>query len=612
MPYVRAIAAAIGGAAGCRPRCRGGRKSVWRRCRGGVTKPEAPARRVDDTARKGCLEPSDPLLADPAQHGRGRYSHADFCEWFQTAPEFDWAACEIEGTLPEELCGVLYQVGPGNFERGGNIYKHFLDGDGYVSAWELSGGKARCCGKFVRTPDFAAEEAEGKVLFRGAFGTARAGGALANAFDIGFKNLANTNVISWGGQLLALYEAAHPSSLDPGSLDFIKYDDLGGALRPGITASSGSALVDGFLGMGADAFTAHPKMDPVARTLVGFSWTVNGCPELTPLAFDEQFQRVREQEPDEPVRLSSTDAQPHDFGLTSKWCVFFENRLDMADLPSYLLGLRGPAECLVTRPKAPQKLHLAPRCKGLPNICIEGVPNAFDVHVPHCHDGPPMGPCDAARGRRPEDLVTIYSSCWDALPEGGLFGGWGEGEEPWPIDLPPVAIAADLNFVPPTRLMRHVIDVSTRELIDRRVTPGCEDISMEHPTNNVSYTGDPRCRYIYLAACNEVHTSSPMSGWARADLKTGQVQRWWAGSRCFADEPHFVPRGGPAGTWTPGAAEGAEDDGWILGIVGDIAQGRTCLCVLDAARIDEGPVCRVWLPFVLPHGLHGSFVPAGG
>ncbi|CAK0889663.1 unnamed protein product, partial [Prorocentrum cordatum] len=154
------------------------------------------------------------------------------------------------------------------------------------------------------------------------------------------------------------------------------------------------------------------------------------------------------------------------------------------------------------------------------------------------------------------------------------------------------------------------VDTSRAELLDRRPVAGCEDVCMEHPTTNASYTGDRGCRYIYMAACNDVGTSSPMSGWARVDLESGRVQRWWAGSRCFADEPRFVPRVGPRGTWTPGAPEGAEDNGWIIGVLADIARGRSCLCVFDAARLDDGPVCRAWLPSVLPHGLHGSFVSA--
>jgi len=561
-------------------------------------------------SRPGIIAPSDPVLQDASQFGKGLYSHADFSEWFQTAPDFDWLECEIEGELPSDLAGVLYQVGPGRYTRGDKIYSHFLDGDGYVSAWQFRDGKVMCKGDYVRTPEYEQEEAANKIMFRRAFGTAREGGVLANAFDINSPNLANTNIISWGGRLLALYEAAHPTSLNDQDLSFIRYDNLDGALRPGLSASSGNDIVDQVLGMGGDAFTAHPKMDPVRRSLVGYSWTTKEKLELEVLEFDEQFRRVHEQEPDAKVILSGSDAQPHDFGLSDKWCVFFENWLQMAELPKFLLGLQGPVQCLRARPDLAQKIHLSPRRKGEPNIEIEGVQGGFDIHVPHCHDGAPLAHYDDV-GQRADKLVTVYTTGWDYLPEGSFLGGWGEGDDKWPFELPRVALASDFQKIPPVRLLRHVIDTERQELVDRRVVPGCEDICMEHPTTNPSWTGSRQSQYIYMAACNDVGLPSPMSGYARADLQSGEVQKWWAGNRCFTDEPHFVPCGScSVGTWTPGAPVGAEDDGWILGIMGDVSRKQSCLCIFDASHIDSGPVCKVWLPYLLPHGLHGSFVPA--
>ena len=62
----------------------------------------------------------------------------------------------------------------------------------------------------------AAEEAAGRLLYRTTFGTQKAGGAAANAFDIRLKSPANTNVIATAsGSLLALWEAGPPYELDP-------------------------------------------------------------------------------------------------------------------------------------------------------------------------------------------------------------------------------------------------------------------------------------------------------------------------------------------------------------------------------------------------------------
>ena len=61
-------------------------------------------------------------------------------------------------------------------------------------------------GTFWRRREFQKEDAAEAIRYRNTFGTQRAGGAIANAFDIRLKNPANTNVIEWGGRLLSLWE----------------------------------------------------------------------------------------------------------------------------------------------------------------------------------------------------------------------------------------------------------------------------------------------------------------------------------------------------------------------------------------------------------------------
>ena len=112
------------------------------------------------------------------------------------------------GSLPLTLRGTLFKNGPARFSRGDERYAHWLDGDGYVTALVLDGrGGATWSGRFVRTEAYGAEETAGRVLYRTTFGTQKAGGTAANAFDIRLKSPANTNVIATaGGPLLALWE----------------------------------------------------------------------------------------------------------------------------------------------------------------------------------------------------------------------------------------------------------------------------------------------------------------------------------------------------------------------------------------------------------------------
>ena len=553
-------------------------------------------RKLERRARQGGrIAPEDPILCDPALHGKGFYSQSDFLRFLQTAKAHGWADLEVEGTIPEGLNGTLYHVGPGRFYRGSTVYKHFLDGDGFLNAFRFQSGTVQYKGDFVRTPEYQCEEAADAVLYRGAFGTAKPGGVPANIFDLRSKNLANTNVMSWGGKLLALYEAAHPSKVDATTLAYLGDEDFQGLLSPGVAASSGFPLLDGFLGLGGDAFTAHPKIDPKQRRLVGFSWSSkSGGIEIQVHEWDEEFRLVTEPGSCSTF-LEKCDSSPHDFGLTEKSCVFLENRFRLGDLPGYLLGVKGPAESLVSEPALPQRIHILSRSGNCEAVVIDGSCGVFDVHIAHCHDGPPAGWSEVPSNQ----IVTVYTSSWDEFPEGNLFGEWTSGEQMWPFELPAKVPPADMNKTPRTRLVRHVIDAASQKVLDRSLVAGSQDLCMEHPTINPSFAGSPKCRYIYMIIGNDSGLSSPPCGWAKVDLLAGESQRWFAGSRAFADEPHFVPR----------APQNSEDDGYLLAMLFDAARGQSCVCVLDAAKIDEGPIGRAWLPHSLPHSLHGCWVP---
>ena len=84
----------------------------------------------------------------------------------------------------------------------------------------------------------------------------------SNAFNVIQKNVANTNVLYFGGKLLALWEAAQPCALDPKSLETIGLDTLDEQLQPGMPFTTGVPFVDKLAaGVVGDPLTAHPKVD---------------------------------------------------------------------------------------------------------------------------------------------------------------------------------------------------------------------------------------------------------------------------------------------------------------------------------------------------------------
>ncbi|MAK15518.1 MAG: Apocarotenoid-15,15'-oxygenase, partial [Cyanobium sp. MED195] len=150
-----------------------------------------------------------------------RFKRSEWSSAFRNVEEelTDVPLKPLRGSVPEALRGSLYRNGPGRLERDGQRLHHPFDGDGMITALHFDAEGVRCSNRFVRTSGWKAEEAAGKVLFRGVFGSQKPGGPLANAFDLRLKNIANTSVVRLGEDLLALWEAAEPHALDPQTLE---------------------------------------------------------------------------------------------------------------------------------------------------------------------------------------------------------------------------------------------------------------------------------------------------------------------------------------------------------------------------------------------------------
>ncbi len=58
----------------------------------------------------------------------------------------------------------------------------------------------------------------------------------------------------------------------------------------------------------------------------------------------------------------------------------------------------------------------------------------------------------------------------------------------------------------------------------------------------------------------------------------------------------------------PIATQGVNEQGYLLGTALHIPSKRTCLNIFKADRLNDGPICRAWLPYHMPLGFHGNFV----
>lgn len=427
-------------------------------------------------------------------HSPNASTNFDMDDWrsgYRSQPnEYAYEINNIDGTIPADLEGTLFRNGPGLLDVAGHPVHHPFDGDGMIASISISQGKAYFRNRFVRTEGYVKEQTAGKPLYRGVFGSQKPGGLFANAFDLRLKNIANTNVIYWGGKLLALWEAAEPHRLAPDTLETLGLEYLDGLLKPG------------------DAFSAHPRVDPDcdgSPRLVNFGVKTGLSSTISLYEFDPQGRLVHTHRHNIPGF-----AFLHDFAITPNYCIFFQNPVSFNPVP-YLIGTKGAAECIQFNPKQPTRAIIIPRDGTSPIQTIDLQP-CFVFHH--------------ANAFEQNGKLYLDSVCYQEFPD--LKGAANYLE-------------ADFSRIPEGQLWRFELDLATGHsqancLIER----GCE-----FPDLNPEHVGRPY-RYLYIGVADRPQGNAPLQAVLKRDLTTGQEDIWTFAPRGFAGEPTFVPR--PQGT----------------------------------------------------------------
>lgn len=475
------------------------------------------------------------------------YDSKDWQRGYDSQPqEFDYWIEDIEGEIPRELQGTLFRNGPGILEIGGQQLQHPFDGDGMINAIAFSQGRAHFRSRFVQTEGYLAEQAAGKILYRGVFGTQRPGGWQANAFDLKLKDIANTQVLYWGGKLLALWEAASPHRLDPSTLRTLGKETLNGVLQN-------------------DAgFTAHPRIDLGDESrearLVGFGLKPGLSTTLTIYELNQAGDVVAQQ-----ARSIPGFAFLHDFAITPNYCIFFQNPVSLNLFP-YILGLRGPGECLKFNPRQPTRIWIIPRDKSEQIQVLETDPCFVFHHANAFEQG---------------GEIIVDSICYENFPAIDHH-----------LDFREIEFAT----LPPGQLWRYRLNLQSQTVEHQLLEKRCCEFPYIHP----QHMGQPY-HQVYLAAAHQEEGNAPLQSILKLDLNSEQREIWSAAPRGFVGEPVFIPR--------PEQLGNAAAEGWVLTLVYDAAHHRTDVVILASDQMSEGPVARLHLKHHIPYGLHGSFTP---
>ncbi|WXC48052.1 hypothetical protein QX201_007768 [Fusarium graminearum] len=454
----------------------------------------------------------------------------------------------VRGTIPEAINGTFYRVSQDPIVPPAE-HAVSIDGHGVVSAFRIHEGQVDFKVKYIRTERYLTERKARKSLF----------GLYKNPWSDHpcvkgvVDSTANTNIIYWAGQLLALRESANPYSVHPDTLQTNGYDPFGKQVN-------------------SEAFTAHPKIDPFTNELVVFGYEAKGPGSADVVTYS----------------IDKNGVVKNETWVKSPYVTFIH---DMVLTENFIVLILWPLEASVDRMKA------------------GGHHFAYDYDLPASFIVIPRRPEEANAGwKKGEYRVYETKNCMI----GHSASGWEEdgkiffecsrshdnffpffpakdGREAGKTVVDFVRFELDLSQptgtkVPEPRILLNIPNEFPR--IDERYMSKKYEIVF----SCVFYPGHSDTKKLLFSGLNAV---------SMLNTRTGEQKCYWPGENCYCQEPAFVPRSDDA----------PEGDGWVMFVVERRNLNVSDLVIVDT-RDFETPIAVAELPMRVRPQIHGNWVDA--
>lgn len=462
--------------------------------------------------------------------------------------ETDVYDLEVIGTIPPELNGAYYRNSADPAYPAMLGEDIFLNGDGMVHMVRFENGHADLKTRYVQTEKLALERKARRALF-GAYRNPYTDDPSVTGKDNGTSN---TSMLWHHGKLYALKESQHPMELDPTTLETRQLHNFNDKLS-------------------SKTFTAHPKADPLTGELIAFGYNTSG-------QADKNIEIYTISPEGDIVRTESFEApycsMVHDYHVSRNYIAFTICPM----VCDWERVQRGEPYWHWDNTKT-TKVSIIPRAEGVKairwftcpvvamqthtfNAWEEQTPNGLRLHLDHFINGSGWL----------SQFPDIHNPDAKEKPP---FG------ERWSFDLDNSADTFTIK-----RLINHVGEMP---VIDPRFAMR----KAEH-----FYFGTSNTNLGPMLPIGP--KGPPFTCLGHYDEALDKLSFYYAGADSAPEEPCFVPR----------SADAQEGDGWLLTMVGRRSENRTDLVILDASKIDRGPVAIIKFPCRVHEGFHGVWVSA--
>lgn len=460
--------------------------------------------------------------------------------------EVDIADLEVEGDVPADLDGVWYRVAPDPQFPPLLGDDIWFNGDGMVSRLDFRRGRVDLRQRWVRTDKFNLERDAGRALF----GAYRNPLTDEESVQGRIRSTANTNIVLHGGQLLALKEDSPPVAMDPITLETRGSWNFGGQLK-------------------GETFTAHPKVDPYTGEMIAFGYAACGLmtPNIAVYRIDVNGRLVQTNWIEAPYY-----SMVHDFGVTENYIVF-----PIVPIVGNWDRLKKRMPHFGWDQSREMYFGVLPRSMDGSPVRWFKAPAKFATHVMNAFDDGP---------RVYVDMPLAAGNMFPFFPDvtGAPFNPAAAAARVTRISVDMSSNSGDLNM----QVLCEVVGEFPR--IDERyaMRPYRHGFLCAQDASRPFNLDDPRSAIGFL-----------MNTLVHLDHQTSRQRIVWCGTGASFQEPVFAPKRADAG----------EGEGYLLAVVNMLKENRSNVTVLDATRLDEGPLATIKLPIRLRAGLHGSWVP---